>query len=126
DVVPVPLRLMALGLPVALSTSVTWPCTAPSFDGAKLRGSATCWPGARVSGNCTCPAPKPSPLTFRDCSTTAAVPLDVNITELAACEPTSTEPKFTEVLLKVRAGVTDVGGGAGASALPVKATDTDG
>ena len=49
------------------------------------------------------PAENLLPLTVRDCSTTAAVPLEVNVTELDACEPTVTEPKLTAVLLKVRA-----------------------
>ena len=105
DVVPVPVRLMAFGLPVALSVSVISPCSVPAADGAKVSGRAICWPGARVNGNCNFPAENPLPLTCRFWSTTAALPLEVKVTDLEPCEPTITEPKSIEVLLKVRAGV---------------------
>jgi hypothetical protein len=116
EVVPVPVRLIEFGLPVALSVSVTSPFWAPAADGANVNGSAICCPGARVSGSCIVPMENASPLTAIDWITTAAVPLDVNVTEFEPCEPAATEPKSTAVLLSVSAGVL---GGAGADVVPV-------
>src|ERR1700722_10053194 len=102
---PVPVRLIVLGLPLALSASAICPCWLPAADGANVRGSTTCWPGASVSGQGSFRAENEAPLTVSDCRTTTAVPLEVNVTELAPCEPTVTEPKLTAVVLNVRAGV---------------------
>jgi hypothetical protein len=66
DVVPVPVKLIALGLPLTLSVSVIWPFSAPEPDGAKVTGNVTCCPGASVNGVFIVPVAKSSPLTAND------------------------------------------------------------
>ena len=63
-------------------------------------------PGFKVTGKPPPETENPAPEIESEFSVTAAVPLDVMVTDFVAELPTETLPNASELALKVRAGVT--------------------
>jgi hypothetical protein len=84
----VPVNVTAeVGAVVELLTMVSLPVTAPAVLGAKVIGMANVCPGVRVLGSVVAVIENPVPMAEREVIVTAAVPVDVNVTDNALDVP---------------------------------------
>ena len=124
DVVPVPVRLIEFGLPVALSVSVTAPF------GRRLPTEQTSAAERSAVLELKSAEVVPSPLKRRRRSPQATGSQRLPCRSMSAsrssklCEPAATEPKSTAVLLSVSAGVFG-GAGVDVAPLPTRLTATE-
>jgi hypothetical protein len=98
--VPVPLR-PTVAVPALLET-VNWPLAEPAAEGSKRRVSIIALPGANVIGKLPPDTEKPVPAIVLDWIVTAAVPLEVRVTDLVADLPTSIFPNSNDDVLRLR------------------------
>lgn len=82
-----------VALPVQLLLIVNCPETAPEAVGSNCTFNVAVFPGDNVNGNVAPESVKPLPLTEAELTVTAAVPVEVNVTDCVAGEFTATLPK---------------------------------
>ena len=99
---PVPLRLTELV--DALFEIVSCPVKEFAVVGANLTVSTAACPGFSVTGRLPPETENPVPEIESELIVTAAVPLEVRVTDFEAELPTETFPNASEVELNVRAG----------------------
>jgi hypothetical protein len=103
--VPVPLRAMMVEAPVEeLLARASCPVTAPAVVGSNWIVRAADWLGLSVSGNATPVIEKPAPVTAPELMVTAAVPVEVKITDCAVAVFTVTLPKLMVDVLILSTG----------------------
>lgn len=101
--VPVPLRLTdALE---ALLEIVNCPVVDAALAGSNCTESTVVCPGFSVVGRLPPETENPVPEMESELSVSAAVPLEVTVTDLLTAVPTETFPKASDVALRVRAGL---------------------
>jgi hypothetical protein len=102
---PVPLRLIAIAPIEQLLANVTAPVAAPATVGSNCRFSVTLFPGFNVIGNEAPGMLNPVPVNAAELIVTAAVPLEVNVTDCVAGVFRLTAPKATLLLLRLSVAV---------------------
>ena len=97
---------MVVVVPVEeLLVIVNWPVAEVAVVGSKPTLNVEVWPGVRVSGRVAPEIEKPVPVRDTALTVTAAVPMDVNVTDCTvAGEFKVTLPNETEVVLTLRVG----------------------
>lgn len=95
--VPDPLSATVAGEFVALLTKATLPEAAPLLAGENFTLAFWLAPAASVNGNVTPLTLNPEPVRLAEETVTAEFPVFFKLTGLLAEEPTSTDPKETEV-----------------------------
>jgi hypothetical protein len=104
--VPVPLRLTAAVASVdELLVMVSLPETAAALAGLNCTVRLSVCLGLRVTGKLAPETVKPAPVMVAELIVTAAVPVEVKVTDLVDEVPTVTLPKLRLVVLTVKVGV---------------------
>jgi hypothetical protein len=81
------------------------PVTAPAADGLNVSVTVTVCPGLRVAGRLMGDAEKPLPVTVKDVTVTAAVPVEVRVTVCVVGLLTTTLPNEILVAFRLSPGV---------------------
>ncbi len=84
---------------------VRLPESEPAAVGANFKVSVVVAPGLSVTGNVPPASEKPVPATVPELTVTAEVPVDDNVTASVADDPTVTDPKLNDVVLKASFGL---------------------
>jgi hypothetical protein len=102
---PVPLRLTEAEAPVEeLLAIMSCPVTTPAAEGSNCTVSVAAWFGFKVSGNVAPEIEKPAPLSVAELTVTAAVPVELRVTDRVAAVFTATVPKVMLFALMLRVG----------------------
>ena len=104
--VPVPLKLTTVELPVdELLEIVNVPANEPTAVGSNCTGNLIATPGVSVTGNVAPATVYPSPDRLAPLTVTAALPVEVRVSDWTVGVPTDTLPKLRLVALIVRTGL---------------------
>lgn len=103
---PVPLTSITAEAPLEPSLAiVNCPVVTPAAVGVNCTFSVADWPGLRETGRAAPETVKPAPVTVAESMVTAAAPVEVKVTDCAACAPTEILPKLTLAALMVSPGL---------------------
>lgn len=103
---PVPLRgTVAVGLVDDVLPTASCPVIEPTAVGSNVSVTVTVCPGLSVAGRLTGEVEKPLPVTARDVTVTAPVPLEVRVTVCVVGVFSVTGPNAMLVAFKVSAGL---------------------
>lgn len=104
--VPMPLRLITVtGLLDELLTMLSWPVAAPAVVGSNCTASVTTWLGFKVSGKLPPNTENPAPATVAALTVTAAVPLEVRVTDIETAAFKTTLPNDKRLVLTLNPGI---------------------
>lgn len=102
---PVPLKAtVKVGFVVELLLTVNCPVAPPTTEGSNVSVNVTDCPGFSVAGRLTGATEKPPPVAATEFTVTAAVPLEVRVTDCVVALFTTTAPNEMLVAFRFRAG----------------------